>query len=92
MTTHSQSSTQLRRPPRYRLLQWTPPPVANPGSSEGGQPPAEKTQLPDAVTGNAWLQGTSVKLENTFKKDDILFVSKGGSILSSESFKAQASV
>ena len=50
------------------------------------------TQLPDAVYGKAWLEGTSVKLENTFKKDDIMFVSRGGSILSNASFKAQASV
>ena len=51
-----------------------------------------KTQLPDDVAGKAWLEGTSVKLENTVKKGDLMFVSKGGSILSSESFKAQASV
>ena len=69
-----------------------PTPTANPGSSEGGQPPAEKTQLPDAVTGTAWLEGTSVKMENAFRNGDVMLVSKGGSILSSQSFKAQASV
>ena len=72
------------------------PAASGPAPAGSGPAPAgsDKSQVPDAVKGLAWVQidDHSVTLGDSFKGGDVLLVTKGGSMLSSDTFNAQASV